>query len=171
LETKKKYGQELFDVLNKAYSSLYGFHKLTNKQIQFYIDQYLDFVVLDFVSIITNNEGKVIGFAITMPSLSKAFQKAKGKILPFGFIHVLQAIKKSDQVDMYLIGVLPEYQKFGVTSIIFRDLIQSYVKRGIKVALTNQMLEDNQNILTQFNEFQEKSEIYKRRQCFKKSIA
>ncbi len=167
----KKYGKELFEVLNKAYAQLYGFQQLTDKQIQFYIAQYLGFVVTDLLSIVTNNEGKVIGFAITMPSFTRAFQKARGNLLPFGFIHILKALRKNDTADMYLIGVLPEYQKFGVTAIIFRDLLQAFIKRGIKTAITNQMLEENQNVLTQFNEFQESSEIYKRRRCYKKNIA
>ncbi len=167
----KKYGHELFEVLNKAYAELYGFHQLTEKQIQFYIAQYLGFVVTDLLSIVVNKEGRVVGFAITMPSFTKAFQKAKGRLFPFGFIHILRALKKNDTADMYLIGVLPEYQKFGVTAIIFRDLIKAFMKRGIKTALTNQMLESNQNVLTQFNEFQADSEIYKRRRCYKKSIA
>ena len=167
----KKYGKEIFDVLNDAYAKLYGFQQLTDKQIQFYIGQYLGFVVTDLISVVTNKDGKVIGFAITMPSLTKAFQKARGKLFPFGFLHILNAVRKNDTADMYLIGVLPSYQKFGVTAIIFRDLIQAFVKRGIKTAITNQMLADNQNILTQFNEFQSDSEIYKRRRAYKRDIA
>ena len=173
LKSKKEaqaYGKELFDVLNEAYAELYGFHRLTEKQIDFYISQYLGFVVVDLLSLIVDKDGKLVGFAITMPSLTKAFQKAQGRLLPTGFLHILQALKKSDLADMYLIGVLPEYQKYGVTAIIFRDLIQAYIKRGVKYALTNQMLESNQNVLTQFNEFQESSEIYKRRRCYKKAL-
>ncbi|MEM9326305.1 MAG: hypothetical protein AAGA85_11635 [Bacteroidota bacterium] len=174
LHSKKeaqKYGEELFDVLNRSYENLYGFHELSPKQIQFYIGQYLGFVVPELLSLVVNEEDKLIGFAITMPSLTSAFQKAKGKLFPFGFLHILKAIRKNDIADMYLIGVLPEYQKFGVTALIFRDLVQAYIDRGIKVALTNQMLETNYNVLQQFNEFQESSEIYKRRRCFKKDIA
>lgn len=166
----KKYGQELFSVLNEAYDGLYGFHRLTKKQIDFYIGQYLGFIVTDLLSMVLDEKGRLAGFAITMPSLTKAFQKAKGEILPFGFIHILRAIQKNDTADMYLIGVLPEYQKYGVTAIIFNDLLNAYIKRGIKTAITNQMLESNQNILAQFNEFQENSEIYKRRRCYKKEI-
>ncbi len=174
LRSKKvaqQYGEELFDVLNKAYADLFGFHALTPKQIKFYIAQYLGFVVPELLSLVVNNEGKLIGFAITMPSLSKAFQKARGSLFPFGFIHILRALKNNDTADMYLIGVLPEYQKYGVTALIFRDLVQAYIDKGIKVALTNQMLETNYNVLQQFNEFQESSEIYKRRRCYKKGIA
>ena len=165
----QKYGNELFEVLNQSYADLYGFHPLTSDQIQFYIEQYLGFVVTDFLSMVVSEEGKLVGFAITMPSLSKAFQKARGQILPFGAFHILRAMKKNDRVDMYLIGVLPEYQKHGVTAIIFRDLIQAYIDKGIKTTITNQMLESNQKVLAQFNEFN--SEVYQRRRCYKKVFA
>ncbi len=162
----KSYGQELFEVLNKAYENLYGFHPLTQAQIDFYIKQYLGFVVTDLLSLIVNPEGELVGFAITMPSFSKAFQKAGGRLFPFGVFHILRALSKNDTVDMYLIGVLPEYQKMGVTALIFRDLMTAFNKRGIKTALTNQMLEQNQHVLGQFNEYQENSVIYKRRRCY-----
>lgn len=165
----KKYGKELFEVLNKSYADLFGFHPLTADQIQFYIEQYLGFVVTDFLSMVVNEHGDLVGFAVTMPSLSKAFQKAKGQVLPFGVFHILKAMKKNDRVDMYLIGVLPEYQMHGVTAIIFRDLIQAYIDKGIKTTITNQMLESNQKVLAQFNEFN--SEVYQRRRCYKKVFA
>ena len=169
LKSKKhaqSYGKELFEVLNSAYSELYGFHSLTQDQIQFYIDQYLGFVVKDLLSLVINKEGKLVGFAITMPSFTKAFQKAKGKLFPFGVLHILRALSKNDTADLYLIGVLPEYQKMGVTTLIFRDLIKAYNKRGIKRINTNQMLASNQKVLAQFNEYQENTEIYKRRRCY-----
>ncbi len=172
LKSKKeaqKYGDQIFEVLNKAYAGLYGFHQLTQEQIQFYIDQYLGFVVTDLLSLVVNAEGRVVGFAITMPSFSKAFQKARGKLFP-GAIHILKALWKNDTADMYLIGVLPEYQRLGATTLIFRDLIKAYNKRGIKHAVTNPMLEDNQGVLAQFNEYQENAEIYKRRRCFIKKF-
>ncbi len=170
----KKYaaprGQELFDILNKSYATLYGFHPLTKEQISYYIKQYFGFIIHDLMSMIVNDKDELIGFAIAMPSLTEAFQKANGRIFPFGLFHILRGLKKSKTVDMYLIGVLPEYQKMGVTSLIFRDLIRAFNNRGIKQAITNQMLEENQNILTQFNEYQKESEIHKRRRCYIKSF-
>ncbi len=163
-----KYGKELFDVLNASYADLYGFHTLTDEQINFYIEQYLGFVVVDMLSLIVNEDDRLIGFAITMPSFSKAFQKAKGRLFPFGVFHILKALKKNDMADMYLIGIHPEYQMKGVTALIFRDMIEAYNRRGIKTAVTNPMLEENANILSQFNEYQENTEIYKRRRAYKK---
>lgn len=169
LKSKKQVqarGKEIFHVLNKSYENLYGFNALTPEEIQYYIKKYFGFVILDLISIIVNSKDEVIGFAISMPSLTSGFQKAKGRLFPFGFYHILRALKTSKSADLYLIGVLPEYQRMGVTSLIFRELILAFNKRGITQAITNQMLEENQQILTQFNEYQENVEMYKRRRCY-----
>ena len=163
-------GREMFDILNKSYATLYGFHSLNDEQIDYYIKQYLGFVVPDLMSMIVNEKDQLVGFAIAIPSLTQAFQKAKGKLFPLGFYHILRALKKSKTADLYLIGVLPKYQKMGVTSLIFRDLIRAFNKRGITQAITNQMLEENQHILTQFNEYQKDGEMYKRRRCYIKKF-
>ena len=163
-------GREMFDILNKSYANLYGFHSLTDKQIDYYIKQYLGFVIPDLMSMIINEKDELVGFAVAMPSLTQAFQKAKGKLFPFGFYHILRALKTSKTADLYLIGVLPKYQKMGVTSLIFRDLIRAFNRRGITQAITNQMLEENQHILTQFNEYQKDGEMHKRRRCYTKKF-
>ena len=162
----KLHGQEVFKVLNEAYSRLFGFYQLTSKQIEFYIDQYFGFIQKDFVCAVVNEKNDIVGFAITMPSLSRAFQKAKGSLYPFGFIHILTNIKRSNTADMYLFGVLPEHQKYGVSSLLVRDLLRAFKNNGIKTAVSNQMLENNQKILTQFNDFQVNSRIHKRRRCY-----
>lgn len=81
-----------------------------------------------------------------MPSYSKALQKANGKLLPFGWWHLLQAGKKNDRANFYLIGIHPEYQKRGVTSIIFKEIYEVFKKKGVKILETNPELEENKNI-------------------------
>lgn len=171
LKTRKQVaarGRELFQVLNKAYKDLYAFQSLTDGQINYYIKMYLGFVIPELVSMVVNDKDELVGFAVSMPSMTKAFQKARGKLFPTGIFHLLAATKKEKTVDLYLIGVLPEYQRMGVTSLIFRDLILAFNKRGFTHARTNIILEDNISTLTQFNEYQSSTEMHKRRRCFKK---
>lgn len=163
-------GKELFEVLNECFKGLYGFQPLSEGQINYYIKMYLGFVIPELVSMVVNEEDKLVGFAVAMPSLTKAFQKAKGNLIPFGIFYILRALKKNDTVDLYLIGVLPEYQRMGVTSLIFRDLILAFNKRGYTIARTNIILEENMNMLTQFNEYQESTEMHKRRRCYVKNL-
>jgi GNAT superfamily N-acetyltransferase len=162
------YGQSIFEALNRSYKSLYGFTALSQKQIDVYIRQYLPMVNPNFICIILDKKDQVAGFAITMPSLSKALQKSGGKILPFGFIHLLKALKTYELVDMYLIGIIPEYQNKGLNAIIFDHLIQNFIKAGVKRVIANPQLEDNTKVISLFEEYS--GEFYMKRRCFQKQL-
>lgn len=164
-----KYAPGVFNVLNKAYSHLYGYHPLTPKQIDYYIEQYFGFIKIEYVCIVVNKEDEVIGFALSLPSLSTAFQKAKGNLYPFGFIHVLKSFYFNKHVDMFLIGVLPEYQKMGANALIFDDLTSTYVKNGIKYVASGPMMEDNRGMLNSWNDYGS-THFNVKRSCFLKQF-
>lgn len=142
----KQYGEKIFKLWNDTYNVLYGYSPLTDKQVKYYIKMYLSFVRPDLISIIVNKNDDVVGMGITIPSLSKAFQKSKGSIFPFGFLHLLKAIRKNDVVDLYLMGVHPDYQGKGVNAMIFADLTPIFIKNGFKIAETNPELETNTKV-------------------------
>lgn len=150
------YAREIFHVLNKGYSHLYGFSELSERQIDYYVEMYISKLILDYMTVVQRvKDGKIIGVAITMPNLSRPMQKAKGKLFPFGWYHLLKAIKgKGDKVvDLYLIAVLPEYINKGIISLIFQDLIPIYNRDGIKFAEGTPQLETNRAIQMQWNYF------------------
>ncbi|WP_306352714.1 GNAT family N-acetyltransferase [Flavobacterium sp. '19STA2R22 D10 B1'] len=140
------YVDEMFGLLNKSYAELQSFVPIQQFQIDHYKEKYISFIHPDFISCVVNEEGKLVAFGITMPSFSRAFQKANGKLFPFGFIHLLRAMKKNEYAEFYLIGVDPEYQNKGVTALIFREMHKVFDKRGIKYIETNPQLEENQKI-------------------------
>lgn len=152
-ELVRRYGKKIFQLLNDSYYVLYGYVPLTDKQVDYYIKLYLSFVRPELVSIIVTPEDRVVGVGIAIPSMSKAFQKAKGKLFPFGFIHMLKAIYKNDLVDLYLMGIHPEYQGKGLNSLIFTDLLPKFHKHGYRLAETNPELETNGRIQALWSEF------------------
>ena len=74
----EKYGEDLFRLINDAYADLYGYSPLTDKQIDYYIDMYLGFLKLDYVSIVVDSADRLVGVGISMPSMTKALQKSGG---------------------------------------------------------------------------------------------
>ena len=167
----KKYGQAIFDLLTEAYSQLYGYSALSPKQIKQYIKMFLPILDLRMVSLVVVSEDQVIAAGISMPSLSEALQKAKGRLLPFGWYHLLKVIflKKYPKVlDLLLVAVKPEYQNKGVNALLFYDLIPVYQKIGFEYAESNPELELNDKVQAQWEYF--KTEQHKRRRCFKKNI-
>ncbi|MBE6281123.1 MAG: N-acetyltransferase [Bacteroides sp.] len=167
----KKYGQAIFDLMNEAYSQLYGYSALSPKQIKQYIKMFLPILDLRMVTLVVDSEDQVIAAGISMPSLSEALQKAKGRLLPFGWYHLLKVIfmKKYPKVlDLLLVAVKPEYQNKGVNALLFYDLIPVYQKIGFEYAESNPELELNGKVQAQWEYF--KTEQHKRRRCFKKNI-
>ncbi len=162
-----KYAPQVFGVLNESYSDLYAYYPLTPKQIDYYVDQYFGFVRKEFVCIIVDKEDEVVGFALTLPSLSKAFQKAKGSLFPFGFMHVLRSFYFNDLADLFLIGVKPSLQKLGLHALIYDHLQKVYEKRGIKYMASGPMLESNKDVLNTWSQFDISIGKIKR-SCFKK---
>lgn len=166
-----KYAPGIFEVLNESYKNLYGYYPLTQRQIDYYVKQYFGFIRKEFVCIVVNEEDRVVGTAVSLPSLSKAFQKAKGSLYPFGFIHVLKAFRSNEQLDAFLIGVHPDYQKLGALSLIFNDLFHNYVDNGVSYGSTGPMLEENLSVLNLWRDYdllKDDSEI--RRRCYIKDI-
>ncbi len=160
--------REVFEVLNAAFINLYGFVALTDKEIDYYIKQYFSFIKPEFVCFIADATDKIIGFGISMPSLSKAMQKAKGRLFPFGFIHILSALRKNDTIDLYLNGVLPEWQNKGVHSLYYSELNKAYIRNNIKTAISNPQLESNTNAISAWKDYEK--ELYIRRRCYQKII-
>ena len=168
---KEDYGQAIFDLMNEAYAPLYGYSALSPKQINQYIDMFLPIVDLRMVTLITDAEQKLVGVGISMPSLSEALQKAKGKLFPFGWWHLAKVLylkKYGKCLDLLLVAVKPEYQNKGVNALLFYDLIPSYAKLGFTYAESNPELEMNGKVQAQWDYFGH--EIHKRRRCFIKEI-
>lgn len=168
-EVVNNYALKIFDLLNLCYKDLYGFVKLTEAQVNFYIKLFFNFFRLDTICIVTDKEDNVVAFGIGMPSFTRALQKAKGSLFPFGWYHMLQALRKNDLIDLYLMAVHPDYQNKGVNAILFAEIMPAAIKNGYKYAETNPELETNLKMSSQWGSFEH--ENHKRRRVFIKKLA
>lgn len=167
------YGKKIFDVVNETFKDLYGYSKLTDRQIEQYVKMYLPMADLDLITIIEDwntPDHKVVGVGISIPSLARALQKCGGKLFPFGWWHILRALKfhKTEVVDLLLVGVLPEYRQKGANALLFYDLIPHYQRLGFKWGETHVEMETNMRVQGQWQYLNR--EIHKRRRCYKKDI-
>ncbi len=162
------YATEIFHVLNDAYKDLYGFVELSDKQIAMYVKQYFGFILPEYVPVVLDSDGKVAAFGITMPSLSEAFQKCRGRLFPFGFIHVLRALKNNRKADLYLTAVRPDLQNKGVNAILIHEINKVFVKNNVVKVETNRELEVNAKVQAQWRFYDHRQ--HKRRRCYKKDL-
>lgn len=162
------YADKMFALMNRSFKQLPTFTPIQPYQIAQYKKKYLKFIHPDFIAFIADKNDDLVGFSITMPSFAKALQKARGRLFPFGFRHLLKAQKKNDSGNLYLIGIDPKYQGKGITAIIFQNVMLNFNKRKIKYVETNPELEDNTAVRALWNDYD--ATLVKRWRSYKKML-
>lgn len=157
---------DIFRLINDAYEPLFGYSRMTERQIDQYVKMYVPVLDLQMVSVVENEANEIVAVGISMASLSEALQKAKGKLWPFGWFYILKALfwKRPKMLDLLLVAVRPDFQGKGVNALLFTDLIPVYRKLGFEYAETNPELEMNDKVQSQWQYF--KNVCHKRRRCF-----
>jgi len=173
VETKKKkdllpYIDGIFTLINDTFKELYSVVLLSERQIQYYTKAFFGFLDHQYVKIILDQQGKVAAFGVAMPSLSKALQKCRGRLFPFGFVGILRALRKNDRLDLLLTAVRQDLQNKGVNAVLINESWKSAIKNGIRLAETGPELETNDKVQAQWKHFANRQ--HRRRRCFYKAI-
>ncbi|MBR5924634.1 MAG: N-acetyltransferase [Bacteroidales bacterium] len=168
---KENYAQKLFALITDTYKELYEYTMLPENLADKYIGFYLKILDLRYITSIENENGEIVAFGITMPSLADALIKSRGRIFPFGWWPLLKAlfIKHSEGSELLLMGARSDVRKTGVTALVVCDMVEKYHKLGVKWAETNAELEENHSIRNHFEAFDRVQ--HKRRRAYKKEIA
>ena len=160
---------EAFALIDLAYSKLYGTVPLTEDIIRNTIDGYIPLVNLDYICAIKDKEDNIVSFGIMVPSIAKALKKSNGKILPFGIVRLLRALRgKNDTLEMFLVAVDPTLQVQGLPAILISTLLKKLNENKVMYCETGPMLETNTKIHSLWRHFEK--EQHKRRRCFVKQI-
>ena len=163
-------GQQVFKLLNASYAPIFGFSELSPRQVTSFLKKYVMLIDTNLIPVVENREGEIVGAAVTMGSLVKALQQSRGRLLPFGWWHLLRSMKLRNEgcVEMLLVAVRPDYQGLGVNALFFDDLIPIYNKYGFRWAETGPQLEETAKELTQWKPL--KPQYVKRRRCWVKEL-
>ncbi|MCK9299991.1 MAG: GNAT family N-acetyltransferase [Bacteroidales bacterium] len=164
----KKFGREIFQLLNKSFYELFSFAPLDEKMIEHVLNNYLPVINPEYVHIVTNNDQKVVGFIVPVPSLSKSMQIAKGRLCPRAMWSILRSRKKNDTVDLFLTGIDPDYQAKGVASLLITKAQEVMIKNKIRTVETTGILEDNFKAIQHWKNYEHVQN--KRKRCFVKDF-
>lgn len=169
-ELVRKYGIEYMDVIDEAYQKLYNFQPMTDAQKNYYKRMYFPLLNFDFVTIVINEKDEIVGVGLGMPDISNALRKCRGRLFPFGWYHILKALK-AKQMDVFsflLVAIRPDYQDKGIMALLFQDQMPIISKYGIKILETTNILETNTKNIANFTQFDHK--IHKRHRAYIKAI-
>jgi hypothetical protein len=164
----KPYAKKLFQLLNIAFEELFSVVTLNDEMIDYYIKRYLMLLNPDFVKLVFNEQEELVAFIIGLPSLSEGLQKAKGKLLPFGWWHIRKALKHPKVVDLMLTGVLPEFQGKGVAAILINELQKVMIQYGVTDVETTGIFEDNTKAIQNWKNYDHIQ--HKRKRCWVKEL-
>lgn len=139
----KPYIIPVFRLVNETYAPLFGFVPMTEEEMKKFAGQYLPVLEPELVKVVVNTSNKLIAFVVSMPDMSVGIQKAKGRLFPFGFIHVLQSMRKTKQLNLLLGAIKSEYRGKGINVLMGKSLIESANKRGLTIMDSHLILEKN----------------------------
>ncbi len=159
---------DIFRLINETFKDIYGTVPFSERQIAYNVKKYISFLDIDMIKVAVDSSGELVGFMFTVPSLSKAFQRAKGNFFPFGIYHILKAFKRNDVVDFYMASVKKSYQGKGVDLLMSIEIVKMALKRGFKYAESNLELESNTKVQAMWKPFNPKQ--HRRRIIFRKEI-
>ena len=164
------YKQGIFDLLYEGYKHLYGVIPLTDAQVDSYLEQFITMIRPEFLSLIVDKNNTPVAFGVIVPSMSKAAIKSRGRLFPFGFVHILKALtaKKCDTLEFLLIAVKPELQSRGVNAQLLCEMFEGAKKFGVKYCETGPMLESNNKIHLMWKRFEHRQ--HHRRRCYIKTL-
>lgn len=158
------YADKILDIVDEAFALLYGVVPLTANQKVSFVKQFISVVNFDFLFLVADADDQLVGFGLIAPSINNGLRSCNGHLFPFGFIKVLQDLKKTEIMDMYMIGVKPEHQLKGVNGLILAEGIKTSIRHGVKFAETGPELETNSKVLSQWRGFETRQ--HRRRRCY-----
>jgi GNAT superfamily N-acetyltransferase len=164
----RRYARRIFELINEAFADLYGVVELTGEQIDMYVNQYFGFINPDYCVVVIDESDAVIAFGLAVPSLSRALQKSRGRLLPFGFLHLMWALRHPRYIDFLLVAVRPDYQARGVPAMLMTEITRNAIKNRIISAETNVELETNTQVQAIWKHYD--SRQHKRRRCYIKKL-
>ena len=156
-----------FDNYNKCFMSVHNFVPLTESEIREEGNTYIKQMTSDLTCFVMDEDNQIAAFGLSTPSLSPAFQKAKGKLFPFGWWHLKRGMKNVETIDLMMVGSDPKWANKGLSAVFHCNLLGNYQRIGVKYAITNPQIEDNPAVKV-WDSY--KKEDFIRRRCYIKKI-
>ena len=165
------YAHKLFHLINESFAPLYGYSAFSDRQIEDFARRYVPLLDKRFAVFVMDSNDELVAGALAMWSIARALQKARGHLFPFGWWHIVKALKwkHPDTLEMLFVAVKPEYQNKGVSAVPFALLTKAACDAGLSVGETNPELETNIKVQSHWEYFKD-VETVRRRAVFYKEI-
>ncbi|MFC2169048.1 hypothetical protein ACFLRM_00575 [Acidobacteriota bacterium] len=165
----KPWIKPVFGLMNECFteSEIYGYAPLDEVEMDILAKRYLPIIDPRFVKAVTA-DGEIVSFIIGIPDMTEGIKKARGRFLPFGFLKILRAAKRTKQLDLLLGAIKKEHRGKGIDVLMGMKMLQSAKEAGFEVLDTHHELESNVKVRAEMEKMG--GEIYKRFRVYKKAL-
>lgn len=164
----RPYIKPVFDLINETYTDIYGFAPLQDIEAKEFSERFLPFLKVEYIKAVMDEDDKLVAFVIAMPDIGEGFKKAKGKLFPFGFIHILSSFKKATQLNLLLGCVKDTRRNSGIDALLAVSLFEAAQKGKLKVLDSHLIMEENTKMRALMDRLG--GIVYKRYRIFEKGI-
>ncbi|MDY3548812.1 hypothetical protein PG291_09385 [Riemerella anatipestifer] len=165
----KPFVKSVFNLINATYQEIYGFTSISKEEMDEFASRFLPLLNPKLIKIISDGSGRVVAFVIAMADLSQGIKKAKGRLLPLGWFHILRASKTSRRLVLLLGGIAPDYQNKGLDAVLATHLFGSAIKLGFKSVDSHLIMKENHKMRAEIERLPN-HRMYKEYTIYKKEI-
>lgn len=155
-------------LVNACYGDIFGFVPMKKKEMQALADKYMFILSPEFVELVVDAHNEPVAFVIAAPDMAEGLIKANGRLVPFGWLHILRAMRRSKQLDLLLGAVRPDLQGHGLTAILGLYLLATAEKRGFTHLDSHLVLARNRRMCAQMDRLGGK--VWKRYRVYGKAL-
>jgi len=163
----RPYIKKVRRLMNESFRDLYGYMSYDDHEEVALPTIALNIFDPRFVQLVSY-DNEIVGFVLALPNVSKGICKAKGKLLPLGFIYILRETKQTKQLDLLFGGIKKEHRGRGIDVLMGYRMFEKAREAGFTYMDSHLELETNTRIRKEMEAMQGK--VYKRYRIFQKRL-
>lgn len=134
---------EMFlSIYNRSLVNTWGFVPMSPDEVRCLAGG-LKHIIVPEMAIAAEIDGRVVGASFGLPDYNPRIKEIDGRLLPFGFIHLLRNRQAIKRIRLISTNVLPEYQRMGVGLVLMHGLVPKALEWGLQEAEFSWVLESN----------------------------
>lgn len=164
----RPYIHKVLQLVNLTFTEIYGFWPYREDEMDDFANRFLYLIDPRYIKVIVNREDEAVAFIVGMDHIGEGIRKARGRLLPVGWIHLLLAARRSRQLNLMLGAIHPDYQGRGLDMLMGARMLESAQKTGKTVMDSHLELESNTKVRAEMERMGGK--VYKRFTIYSKAL-
>ncbi len=164
----RPYIRRVLGLVNQTFTEIYGFWPYSVKEMDDFANRFIFLINPQYIKLVIDPADEVVAFVVGMDDLSKGIRKARGRLIPFGWIHLVLAARRTKQLNLLLGAIRPDYQGRGLDMLMGSKLLASARKAGKTTMDSHLELEQNLKVRAEMERMG--GVVYKRFRIYLKKI-